>query len=356
MKYLIILFNFLAVISATAQTNPEEILLKDYHPVSIYNIKETKVDKAKFPVIDMHTHPYPKSLQELNAWVINMNDVGVSKCIVMTYAHGNEFDSLVEVFNKYPDRFELWCGIDYSGYNKPGYPEKAIKELERCYKEGARGVGELGDKGKGLFYSKPEAWGMHSDDDRMIPVFSKCAELHMPVNIHVADPMWMYKPMDETNDGLMNAYSWRLDNKKDIVDHEGMIEILENTVRKNPGTTFIACHLANCTYDLSRIGRLLDKYDNLYIDIAARYAELAPIPRNSHNFIIQYQDRIVYGTDMGYAKDMYRLTFRILETDDEHFYDHNHSSYHWSMNGLDLPDEVLEKIYYKNAGEILRRD
>jgi predicted TIM-barrel fold metal-dependent hydrolase len=351
------LFNLFLLLllfhQVTGQNEPEKILLKDYRPVSIYQIQKTEVNKAMYPVIDMHSHPIDGSIDEIRNWVRTMDEVGIRKSIVMTYAHGEEFDSLARLYGQFPERFELWCGVDYQGYDQPGFPESAIRELKRCYEKGARGVGELGDKGKGLFYSQPPAWGMHPDDPRMIPFFQACSQLGMPVNIHVADPKWMYEKMDSTNDGLMNAYEWRLDNQPDIVDHAGMIRILENTVKQNPQTTFIACHLANCTYDLALIGNLLTQYPNLYIDIGARYAELAPIPRTAKAFFVQYQDRIVYGTDMGIDPSMYRITFRILETSDEHFYAHNRFGYHWSLNGLDLPADVLERVYHKNAEVIL---
>jgi predicted TIM-barrel fold metal-dependent hydrolase len=337
---------------ALRNDNPENILLKDFRPVSIYHVPQTRMDKSMFPAIDMHAHPYPKNPDELDAWVRNMDSAGISRSIVLTYAHGKSFDSLVSVFSKYPNRFDLWCGIDYTGYDQPGFQEKSVAELERCHQVGAKGVGEEGDKGKGLFYSKPSAWGMHSDDARMDAVFEKCADLHMPVNIHVADPKWMYEKMDSTNDGLMNAWTWKVNLDSGVEDHAGMIRILENTVKKHPRTTFIACHLANCCYDLSIIGKLLDTYPNLNIDIAARYAELAPIPRAAKEFITHYQDRILYGTDMGTDLDMYRITFRILETADEHFYDHERFSYHWPLYGLDLPEAVLKKVYHDNAARM----
>ena len=332
-----------------AQEDPDKILLDDYRPVSIYNVPVTNVENAAYPVIDMHSHPYAESAEDLDRWVENMDAAGIQKSIIMTMAYGEEFDSLIQVYSKYEDRFDLWCGFDYTGYNDPVFPENAVKELERCYEAGAKGVGELGDKGKGLFYCKPSAWGMHSDDDRMVPLFSKCAELNLPVNIHIAEPKWMYEKMDETNDGLMNAYKWRLDNKEDIIDHEGLMVILDNTLKKNPNTTFIACHLANCCYDLSIVGGFLDKYPNFYIDIGARFGEFSPIPKTANAFFIKYQDRIVYGTDMGFDLSMYRTTFRILETADEHFYDHERFSYHWPLYGLDLPDDVLRKVYNGNV-------
>src|SRR5690606_23348019 len=111
-----------------------------------------------------------------------------------------------------------------------------------------------------------------------------------------------YQKMDSTNDGLMNAFKWRLDDQEDIVDHPGMIKILENAVRDHPGTTFIACHYANSSYDLDILGELFDKYSNLYADISARFAETAPIPRTVKKFYDRYADKLVYGTDMGMSE------------------------------------------------------
>jgi predicted TIM-barrel fold metal-dependent hydrolase len=333
---------------------PETLLLKNYRPVSIYNIPKTMVDRAKFPVIDAHSHVYAHNDEEIKNWVSTMKEVGIEKVIILSHTHGKEFDSIYDMYSKYPDRFEVWCGFDYTGYQDPGFGPAAVAELERCFKKGARGVGELGDKGKGLFYCKPQAWGMHSDDPRMDPLFEKCAELGMPVNIHIAEPKWMYEKMDSTNDGLMNAYEWRLDNQEGIVDHQGMIDILERTVSRHPNTTFIACHLANCCYNLELIGDLLDKYPNLYIDIGARFAEFSAIPRTASAFFIKYQDRILYGTDLGYSPDMYKTTFRLLETADEHIYAQQFG-YQWPLSALDLPDEVLEKVYRSNFIRICNR-
>jgi predicted TIM-barrel fold metal-dependent hydrolase len=333
--------------------NPEEILLKDYRPKSLYNLPETQVSKAKYPIIDMHTHPYGKTPEAIDKWVALMDQVNVQKVIVMTQATGDQFDTLHALYATYPDRFDVWCGLDYTGYDQPGFGPGAIAELERCYKKGARGVGELGDKGKGLFYCKPQALGMHLDDARMDPVLKKCAELNMPVNIHVADPKWMYEKMDKTNDGLMNAFKWRLDNQPGIVGHAGMVEFLERAVKRHPKTTFIACHFANCSHDLNRLGKLFDLYPNLYADISARYAETAPIPRFVGAFYEKHQDRLLYGTDMGANANMYRVTFRILESLDEHFYETGLFGYHWSLHGFGLSDPILKKVYRNNALKIL---
>ena len=332
----------------------DALKLKDFRPVSIYKIPQTNIERAKYPVIDFHSHDYPKTDEQVDEWVRTMDQVGIAKSTILSYSTGSRFDSVVEKYKRYKDRFEIWCGFDYTGYNKPGWQQHAVAELERCYNKGAKGVGELGDKGLGEFYSKPTAgWGLHIDDPQMRPLLEKCAQLHMPVSIHVAEDAWMYANADSTNDGLMNAATWKVDmSKKGILDHDQLVNTLENAVKNNPNTIFIACHLANCCSDLSKLARLFDAYPNLYADIAARYGEIAPIPRYVHDFMEKYSSRIVYGTDMGTSKKMYITTFHILETADEHFYERDFFNYHWPLYGLSLTDETLKKIYSDNGKRI----
>ncbi len=333
--------------------SPETILLKDYRPKSIYKVPVTNVDKAKFPIIDMHSHPYAKTAPEIDQWVRNMDEVGVEKTTILTMTTGKEFDDIQKKYSMHNDRFEVWCGLDFSGYNHPGFPQTAVQELERCRDRGAVGVGEIHDKGQGLRSGKSNAPKMHPDDARMDALWEKCGELGMPVSLHVADPIWMYQKMDRHNDGLMNAYYWRLDDKPGVVDLSGMIDIFEHTLARHRNTTFIACHFANLDYDLARLCEVLGRNPNLYADISARYAETAPIPRFTAAFYAQHADRLLYGTDMGFDMPMYRITFRVLESLDEHFYEIEQFSYHWSLNGLGLNDEILKKVYRDNATKLL---
>jgi predicted TIM-barrel fold metal-dependent hydrolase len=194
---------------------------------------------------------------------------------------------------------------------------------------------------------------MHPDDARMDAVWEKAGEFHMPISLHVADPIWMYQPMDRHNDGLMNAFNWRLDNQPNIVKLAGMVDILEKTVARHRNTTFVACHLANLDYDLAHLGEVLDRHPNLHADTSARYAETAPIPRFAAKFYEKYSDRLVYGTDMGFDLDMYRVTFRILESQDEHFYETEQFGYHWPLYGFGLGDEILKRVYRDNAAKLL---
>ena len=193
------------------------------------------------------------------------------------------------------------------------------------------------------------------DDPRMKPLLERCGALGMPVSIHIAEPIWMYEPLDEHNDGLMNGATWAVDTSVEgCRDYDELMATFERTVAAYPATTFIACHYLNMNQDLDRLGALLDKYPNLYVDLSGRMGESAVTPRATRRFLLKYADRVLYGTDNGMSSDMYRMTFRLLETDDEHIYNPDYG-YHWAYAGFDLPDDVLRKIYRDNAARILKQ-
>jgi predicted TIM-barrel fold metal-dependent hydrolase len=330
---------------------PDQLLLKDFRPQSIFKIPVTRIEKARFPVIDVHSHPYARTPEEVDRWVRTMDEVGVAKTVIMTGATGTKFDELLVLYGRHRDRFDVWCGIDYTGFDRPGYGPAAIAELERCARAGAVGVGELSDKGGGL---RGNSGGMHLDDPRMDPLLERCASLGLPVNVHVGEDRWMYEPMNRHNDGLMNAFKWRIPPSAGVLGHDEVIATLERAVARHPKTTFIACHYANCCSDLARLGKMLDAHPNLFADIGARFGETAPIPRYMAEFFNRYQDRLLYGTDMGTPAEMYRTTFRILESADEHFYAPELFNYHWPLHGFNLKPEILEKLYRLNAGKALK--
>jgi predicted TIM-barrel fold metal-dependent hydrolase len=165
-------------------------------------------------------------------------------------------------------------------------------------------------------------------------------------------------PQDKHNDGLMNEFSWRLDNKPGIMGHDDLVKSLAAAAKRHPKTVFIACHLANLDYDLARLSQMLDGNPNLYVDISARFAETAAIPRFAAQFIRKYASRVTYGTDMPYTQQIFSTTFRIMESLDEHFYEQDlffNFNYHWPMHGFGLPDDVLKKVYGDTALSAFRQ-
>lgn len=335
----------------------DAVLLKDHAPRSSFVGQQTFIPKAKFRVIDVHVHNYAGRAKEKNRkqalaeWVSTQQDAGITKSVVLTSATGKDFDELAAMYlGSFPDQFQLYCGLDKNGIDKPDYAERAVAELERCYKKGARGVGELSDKGFGLTGDKNIAADkrLHPDDGRLDPFWRKCADLNMPVNIHIADHPSSWHPPDvfQERTPVFQQFNKHADNG---LSFEDLIGILPRLLEKHPKTIFIACHLANLGHDLARLEKTLDQFPNLYLDISARDYEVGRQPRRATKFLTKYSKRVLFGTDMGMDKRMYQNWWRLLESDDEYM----EGRVWWRYYGLELPDPVLQALYHDNANKIM---
>jgi predicted TIM-barrel fold metal-dependent hydrolase len=329
----------------------EAVTLKEWSPDSSLIVPEHHPPKARFAAIDVHSHLYAKTPAEVAAWVRTMDEAGVERTIVLTGATGAEFDRLVDLFLKpYPGRFQLWCGLETKDMDTPDYPQRAVAELVRCYRKGARGVGELSDKGSGYGRGRnlPRDQRLHPDDARLKPFWQKCAELKIPVNIHMADHPSAWRPADahqERSPGFQryNQYG------KDVPSYEEILAIRDRLLDGQPKTVFIACHFSNQGNDLATVSQVLDHFPNLYVDMSARNYEMGREPRTAARFLQKYQDRVLFGTDQGREVNMYRAWWRLLETPDEYMPGPNW----WRLYGLELPDSVLEKLCRGNALKLL---
>ncbi len=334
----------------------DSILLKDYAPASSLVAPETRLPKARFPVIDVHTHSSMsniKTAEDVAAWVRSMDEVGVEKSVVFTGVTGAAFDRQADLFlKKHPDRFQVWCSMDARDIDAPDYPERAVRELVRCYQKGARGVGELTDKGWGLEANEqralPREKRLRIDDPRLDAFWRKCAELKLPVNLHIADHPSCWKPLGPNQERTPDFQHFNLYGK-DVSSYEELLAMRDRLLARHPETTFIFCHLSNQGNDTAALAKALDRFPNLYVDISARDYELGRQPRTAARFLARYRDRVLYGTDMGRDKRMYEGWWRLLESADEFI----PGRIWWRYYGLELPAPLLGALYRGNALRLL---
>lgn len=337
---------------ARSEAGPmDDILLKDYRPESSLVVPETHVPKAKFPAIDVHSHTYARTPDEVAEWVRTMDEAGVELTVVLTGATGENFDRLADRFVKpYPTRFQVYCGIERTNIDAPDYPQRAAAELMRCYERGARGVGEVIDKGSGVARGRmlPRDRRLHVDDARLDPFWSQCAELSIPVNLHIADHPSCWKPPDERQERppIFQRYN---QYGRDVPLYEELLEKRDRLLAKHPKTIFIACHLSNQGNDLASLSKVLDRFPNLYLDLSARAYEVGRQPRTAAKFLARYKDRVLFGTDQSLRKEMYEAWWRLYETGDEFM----PGPSWWRHYGLELPDSVLQPFYRDNAKRLM---
>jgi predicted TIM-barrel fold metal-dependent hydrolase len=293
-----------------------------------------------------------------------MDSVGVKMIVGLD---GKRIEELLDCYQKkYPGRFLNFYNIlMVSSRVSDEFLANLPSRLEEYVKNGGRGIGEF-PKDLGLKMFDKSGKLIRMDDTRLDPFFAKAGELGIPIVWHAGDPTPFFKPINKHNERyieLRNYPQWSYAGPK-FPTKEEILKQKENVIRKHPETIFIGAHMSWITDDLGYLASMLDKYPNFYVEIGSALSELGRQPFTSREFFIKYQDRILFGTDGGSlfnvdgwtVERFYRSHWEFLETDNEYIAYPMQGAINqgdWKIYGLNLPDEVLEKIYYKNAEKIL---
>jgi predicted TIM-barrel fold metal-dependent hydrolase len=342
------------------------MLLKNFRPHSRLVTKTTWVPHPKVPVIDAHNHltePFGggwdrRPVTELLA---QLDEAGVTALVDLDGGWGEELlNAHLDHFKAAaPERFQIFGGVDWSRWPELGnrFPAWAAHRLRLQKERGAQGLKIW--KPFGLQVRDEQGALVGVDDERLIPLWETAGELGLPVLAHVADPVAFFDPIDETNERweeLGEHPDWAFTSPP----YPSFLSILSSfhrLVKRHSGTTFIGAHVGCYGENLAWVGAMLDDCPNYHIDISARLGELGRQPYTARTFFLRFQDRILFGSDMGPDLDAYRLAYRFLETDDEYF-NYNTGDIpeqgRWHVCGLHLPAEVLEKVYAGNARQLLK--
>ena len=328
---------------------PPSIL--DYRPRSTLVTTETKVPRAKFPVVDIHGHPPGVNTAEgIARLVADMDRLNLRVMTVASNVSGERLTQLLAVLSTSPhkDRFRVFTGVDFRDVG-PGWGEKAAAQLEADIKAGAVGVGEVG-KSFGLSTRKRDGTRLKIDDPELDPIWQAAARLDIPMFIHTAEPQEFFSPLDFKNERWLELalFPDRRNYGPGQVTFEELMTERNNLFKKHPKTRFIAAHFGWHANDLKRAAAMLDSYPNVVVEAGAILYDLGRQPRAAREFFLKYQDRILFGKD-SWQPEEFPYYWRVFETRDEYF--DYYRDYHafWKLYGMDLPDPVLKKLYFQNA-------
>jgi predicted TIM-barrel fold metal-dependent hydrolase len=325
----------------------------DYRPRSTLVVPAHTVPKAKYPAIDFHGHPFgllndAAGLDRLGAALDSLN---VRVMVVANNVSGDALKTTLATVRAHPamkDRVRVLTGIDFRNVG-PGWAEKAVAQLEADVAAGAVGVGEIG-KGLGLSTKKADGSRLRIDDPALDPVWAACARLRLPVFIHTADPQEFWQPIDYQNERWLELalFPGRRYPPEQFPSFEQLMTERDNLLRRHPRTTFVIAHMGWHANDLGRLAKLMAELPNVHTEVGAVLYDIGRQPRAARDFFVRFQDRILFGKD-SFQPEEYPYYWRVFETRDDYFdyYRGYHAS--WKLYGIDLPDEVLKKVYYRNA-------
>jgi predicted TIM-barrel fold metal-dependent hydrolase len=352
--------------------------LVDFEPRSMLRVRETRVERPRFPVVDFHTHlsmspaisdpapggGAPDIRTSADAALSIMDAVGVRSLVNVTGGYGS---CLQRVVTAYPaPRFVTFTEPWWQKTAEPGYPRFQAEELEKAGAGGARGLKILKTLGLGLREKLTSGPLVAIDDPRFDPMWETAGSLGMPVLIHVSDPEAFFLPIDRFNERFEELHvhpDWSFHG--DFPPSRELHEARNRVAARHPRTQFVLAHLGMAE-DLGLVSEWLERHPNLWVDIAARIGELGRQPRTARAFFERWQDRILFATDaiphapdfpqQTFTQELYRIYYRFLETEDEYF-DYSPAPVppqgRWRISGLGLPAEILEKLYYRNAERLL---
>jgi predicted TIM-barrel fold metal-dependent hydrolase len=357
--------------------------LSEYQPKSMLHVRETRVERARFPLIDIHTHISVSAKSEHGVDIgAERNYLGtpeellpvmdrknIRSMVNLTGGFGNGLTDVISRYDQpFPDRFYSFAEPSYARFLEPNYPRLQAEAIETAHRAGAKGLKIL--KTLGLYLRENITSGklVKIDDARFDPMWDACGQLNMPVAIHVSDPIAFFTPTDRYNERyeeLNNHPDWSFYGH-DFPSNAELLDARNRVFARHPKTQFIALHAGNFAEDLGNVADSLDRYPNMSIDIAARIGELGRQPRTARRFFDKYQDRILFGTDATPHGDetpqqvfndkLYEIYYRFLETGDEYF-DYAPANVppqgRWRIYGIELPEAILKKVYNGNAARLL---
>lgn len=336
--------------------------ISSYSPRSLLELPEHIPQRAGVPAIDVHTHlgrwltPDGRWMEDDVSRLLDAMDASnVTAAVNLDGRWGRELEDNLERYDRaHPGRFYTFCHVDWRLLGQPDGPDRLAKSLELSVAAGARGLKVWKDLGLDI-----EVRGRRilPDDRILAPIWEAAAATRVPVLIHVADPLAFFLPPDRHNERLEQLLSDPRGTR-----HQGgpamfhrLIDSLESLISHHPRTTFIAAH-AYCPHDLARVARMFERYENFYIDVAAAASDLGRQPRAARSLITEHPDRVLFGTDVfPWRAGAHETYFRLLETADEAFryFGAGAGFSPWDLHGLDLPREVIEKVYRDNASALL---
>ncbi len=360
------LLGCLCMSVASAGLAQEMPPFNEYDPPSTLVVPANEVARAKYPFVDVHNHQFQMADQSLNELVEEMDKLNMA---VMVNLSGRGFKRIEEedgsvrfelqdseylkravenVRENSAGRFVVFTNVSFEGLDEPSWLQRTLGQLEIDVNNGAQGLKIY--KNLGLTAKDSNGARIATNDPRLDPLWAKCGELGIPVLIHTGEPAPFWQPKDGNNERLLELIE-RPERYRDPQEYPSWETIMAEqhaVFRAHPETTFINAHLGWLGTDLARLGELLDELPNVNTEIGAVLAELGRQPRFARQWLIEYQDRVLFGKD-SWRPEEYYVYFRVLETADDYFDYYRRRHAFWKMYGLDLPDEVLRKIYYQNA-------
>ncbi len=354
MKILLYLLLIITSLSCTKHT--------DYYSLNDFE----KVDK-----IDVHIHVntnrniFVEQSRKDNFRLLN---------IVVDISNTEEeivekYNYRVDMKTRHPETFEFATSFSMQEWDNPDWLKNTLNWLDKGIKEGAVGVKVW--KNIGMVYKDKKGEQIMIDNPRFDTIFKMLTKRKITLIGHLGEPKNCWLPLEKMTTNNDKKYfrehpQYHMYKHPDLPSYEEQIAARDRMLDKNPNLIFMGVHLGSLEWSVDELAKRLDKYPNMSVDIAARIGQLFYQTKEDRErvrqFFIKYQDRLLYGTDLGdngkmdankKQTEMHNYWIR----DWEYFVTDNAMTsglIDGDFQGLHLPKEVVNKLYKKNAKKWLK--
>jgi predicted TIM-barrel fold metal-dependent hydrolase len=277
-----------------------------------------------------------------------------------------QLDYALLSIKKYPGKvyYAATFHFDTTGWETDDWSKKAISQLEKNIEGGAVSVKIW--KNIGMTERDKNGRFIMINDPLLKPVIDFIISRNLPVTGHLGEPLNCWLPLDEmtiTGDSSYFAENpqYHMFLHPEYPSYEDQIKAVEVMLEKHPDLKYIGCHLGSLEWSVDELAKRLDAFPNMAVDMAARVCHLqyqsAKDRKKVRDFCIRYQDRLLYGTDLGDngGSNCEELEKQMSETwlDDWKYFTSNDEMtselFQGKFEGLRLPRKVINKIYRENA-------
>jgi predicted TIM-barrel fold metal-dependent hydrolase len=280
---------------------------------------------------------------------------------------------MVEHYRAEPKRLMLCASFDATLIDAPDFAEKVVEQLRLDIVDGATMVKVW--KEIGMVIKDASGAFIQIDDPRFQPIWDFLIDENIPVLAHIGEPRAAWLPLDENSPHYgyyRNNPQYHAYQHPEVPSWEAIMAARDRWLGANPELTVVGAHIGSMAYDVDEVSARLDAYPNFYAGTAARFGDLAKQPSDKvRAFFIRYQDRLLYGTDLGIGSPVTDQTAQAIQAERDRL-DHRFTlhrdylagsdsldfadygmSYAAPTKGLALPDSVLRKFYAGNAMRVL---
>lgn len=272
---------------------------------------------------------------------------------------------------KYPDRFFYLTTFRMNGFEDAGWADAVIAYLEESFANGAVGVKVW--KNIGMDEKTSDGKLIAIDDPMFDGIISFLKERNMPLTGHLGEPKSCWQSLEEmTIPGDRDYFSknpeYHMYLHPELPSYDEQIEARDNMLEKNPDLVFVGAHLGSLEWSVDELAKRLDAFPLMVVDLAERICHFQYQSvknwQKVYDFIVKYQDRLLYGTDFitlgsedaqelkQRAHEMWMRDWIYFNTDGEM----SSPRIDQKFRGLKLPKGVVDKIYSKNAKRIYLRN